>query len=214
MKSRTASGKVMLLAMVAASGVCALGAGDNFFVSGTQAAVPASLATASAPTPSAAEQSSATKPAAASSTTSPKPRVAGRSAGAKASATPSPYRFYPTHFSRRAELYYRLYWGVDSLRVKYGESGEIVRFSYRVLDPEKAAPLNEKKIEPSLIDLRAGVKLVVPSLEFVGLLRQSGPPQAGRVYWIAFSNKGRLVRPGDHVNMVIGGFRADGLVVE
>ncbi len=142
------------------------------------------------------------------------PAASSRSAARKPSATPSPYRFYPAHFSKRAELYYRLYWGVDSLRVKYAESGEIVRFSYRVLDKDKAAPLNDKKAVPSLIDPKAGVKLVVPSLEQVGLLRQSSTPQAGKMYWMAFSNKGRLVRPGDHVDVVIGDFRANGLVVE
>ena len=111
-------------------------------------------------------------------------------------------------------MYYRLYWGVDNLRVKYAESGEIIRFSYRVLDENKAAPLNDKKVEPSLVDPQARVKLVVPSLEQVGLLRQSSTAQAGKVYWMAFSNKGRLVKPGDHVNVVIGQFRANGLVVE
>jgi hypothetical protein len=31
---------------------------------------------------------------------------------------------------------------------------------------------------------------------------------------MAFSNKGRLVKRGDRVNVVIGKFRADGLVVD
>jgi len=55
---------------------------------------------------------------------------------------------------------------------------------------------------------------VVPSLEKVGKLRQSSTPQAGKSYWMAFSNKGRLVKRGDRVNVVIGKFRADGLVVD
>jgi hypothetical protein len=91
---------------------------------------------------------------------------------------------------------------------------EIIRFTYRVLDADKAKMLNEKKLEPALIDPRAGVQLVVPALEFVGKLRQSSPPEAGSFYWVAFSNKGRRVKRGDHVSVVIGNFRADGLVVE
>jgi hypothetical protein len=98
--------------------------------------------------------------------------------------------------------------------VKSAESGEIIRFSYRVLDPEKAKTLNDKKNEPSLIDPRAGVKLVVPSLEKVGKLRQSSTPLAGKVYWMAFSNKGGYVKPGHKVSVEIGQFRADGLVVQ
>src|SRR6059058_2351387 len=109
---------------------------------------------------------------------------------------------------------YRLVWGVDSLAVKWAESGEVLRFTYRVLDPNKAKALNDKKNEPVLIDPQAGVKLVVPSMENVGQLRQSAPPEGGKSYWMVFSNKGRLVKRGDHVNVVIGAFHADGLVVD
>jgi hypothetical protein len=125
---------------------------------------------------------------------------------------PSRYRTHQISSSERQ--YYALIWGVDALSVKSAESGEIIKFSYRVLDQEKAKALNEKKNEPSLIDPGAGVKLVVPSLEKVGKLRQSSAPEAGKVYWMAFSNKGRLVKPGHRVNVVIGPFRADNLVVE
>lgn len=126
----------------------------------------------------------------------------------------TPARYQPEHFSRRAQLHYSLVWGVDSLSVKWAESGELLRFSYRVVNAEKAEMLNDKKYEPSLIDLQRGVKLVVPSLEKVGQLRQSSPPIAGKIYWMAFSNKGRVVKRGDHVDLVIGDFRAEGLVVE
>jgi hypothetical protein len=127
-------------------------------------------------------------------------------------AAPSHYR--PNRFSRRAELTYGLVWGVDSLSVKWTESGEVIRFAYRVVDAAKAKTINDKKVEPSLVDQRAGVKLVIPQLEKVGKLRQSGTPEAGKSYWMAFSNKGRLVKRGDRVSVVIGNFRADGLVVD
>jgi len=123
-------------------------------------------------------------------------------------------RYQPNRFSRRAELTYGLVWGVDSLGVKWTESGEIIRFTYRVVDANKAQALNDKKADPALIDPRAGVRLVVPQLEKVGQLRQSSTPIAGKVYWMAFSNKGRKVKRGDHVNLVIGNFHADGLVVD
>jgi hypothetical protein len=123
-------------------------------------------------------------------------------------------RYRPDRFAGRAGRYYRLVWGVDSLSVKWAESGEIIRFSYRVLDADKAKVLNDKKNEPSLIDPQAGVRLVVPSLEKVGQLRQSSTPEAGKSYWMAFSNKGRRVKRGDRVSVTIGQFRADGLVVD
>jgi len=50
-----------------------------------------------------------------------------------------------THHSRRAEMYYEGLWGVSELRAKVAESGELIRFNYRVLDPAKAAALNDKR---------------------------------------------------------------------
>ena len=104
--------------------------------------------------------------------------------------------------------------GGDSLRVKAVESGDLIRFSWRVLDPDKAAALNDKKAEPLLLDPQAGVKLVVPTMEKVGQLRQSSTPEAEKSYWMAFSIPGRRVKPGDFVTAVIGQFHAIGLVVE
>jgi len=132
----------------------------------------------------------------------------------QAPAAKTASRYQPNRFAGRAGKYYEFVWGVDTLGVKSVESGEVIRFTYRVLDADKAKALNDKKSEPFLIDPRAGVKLVVPSLEKVGQLRQSSTPQAGRSYWMAFSNKGRLVKRGDRVNVVIGQFRAEGLVVD
>ncbi len=141
---------------------------------------------------------------------------AGAQAGAlKAKSGPgSPTRYQPGAISRRAEFFYDSIWGVDQLKVKSAESNEIIRFSYRVVDADKAKTLNDEKNTPSLIDPKAGVKLVVPSLEKVGKLRQVSKPQAGKMYWMAFSNKGRMVKPGDRVDIAIGNFHANGLVVE
>jgi hypothetical protein len=111
-------------------------------------------------------------------------------------------------------MYYEGVWGVGELRVKVAESGEMIRFNYRVLDPEKAAALNDKKAEPQLIDVQAGIKLAVPELEKVGKLRQSSTPKAGMTYWMAFANPTLVVKRGHRVDVVIGSFRANNLVVE
>lgn len=132
---------------------------------------------------------------------------------ASKSAAP-PVRNLPNRFAGRAGHYYRLVWGIDSLSVKWAESGELVRVSWRVLEPAKAAVLSNKNVEPSLIDPQAGVSLVVPTMEKVGQLRQSAMPEAGKSYWIAFSNQGRRVKRGDRVDLVIGSFRAEWLVVD
>jgi hypothetical protein len=165
----------------------------------------------SSPAPAPAQDPSSS-PAQPSATTPPAsaqpPATASKPAATGAS------HFQPDRFAGRAGTYYSLVWGVDSLSLKWTESGEVIRFSYRVVDANKAKALNNKKSEPFLIDPRAGVKLVVPSLENVGQLRQSSTPEAGKSYWMAFSNKGRLAKRGDHVDVVIGQFRAEGLVVD
>ena len=141
------------------------------------------------------------------------PAQAAAPASKQAASTQHP-GYHPDRFAGRAGTYYRLVWGVDLLAVKWTESGEVIKFTYEVLDPAKAKTLNDKKNAPELVDPHAGVKLVVPSLEKVGQLRQSSTPEAGKTYWMAFSNKGRHVKRGDHVNVVIGKFHADGLVVD
>jgi hypothetical protein len=127
----------------------------------------------------------------------------------------TPYRNQPNRMAKRAEAYYESVWGIDDLNVKAVESGVILRFTYRVLDPEKAKALSDKKIDPFLISPEKGVKLVIPSMEKVGQLRQAPHElEAGKSYWMAFSNSGLVLRKGDRVDIVIGSFRAEGLLVE
>ncbi|HEY2635009.1 MAG TPA: hypothetical protein VGI51_09800 [Steroidobacteraceae bacterium] len=162
-----------------------------------------------------AKPAATAKPAASAKPAAP----AKAAASAKKSATAAKpaaatTRYKPDRFAGRAGSYYKMVWGVDSLGVKTVESGEVIRFTYRVLDPDKAKTLNDEKVEPSLNDARAGVSLVVPSLEKVGKLRQVETPEEGKSYWMAFSNKGRMVKRGDRVDVVIGQFHANGLVVD
>ena len=111
-------------------------------------------------------------------------------------------------------MYYEGVWGVTELHVRTAESGGLIRFNYRVLDPQKAAALNDKKAHPEMLDIQAGVKLVVPQMDKIGQLRQSSAPKAGMTYWMAFSNPTRVVKRGHRVDVVIGSFRAENLIVE
>ena len=127
----------------------------------------------------------------------------------------TPYRNQPNRMAKRAEAYYEAVWGIEDLNVKAVESGVILRFSYRVLDPEKAKALSDKKVDPFLISPEKGVKLVIPSMEKVGQLRQAPHElEAGKSYWMAFSNNGLVLKKGDRVDIVIGSFHAEGLLVE
>jgi hypothetical protein len=132
----------------------------------------------------------------------------------KPAQTSAPTRYQPNPYAGRAGRFYALFWGIDSPSVKAVESGELIRFTYHVLDPERAKAINDKKNDAYLIFPDAKIRLSVPSLEKVGQLRQSSAPEAGKTYWMAFSNPGRKVKRGDRVDVVIGHFQAIGLVVE
>jgi hypothetical protein len=168
-------------------------------------------------TPTTDQTSTPAKPNQASTpaktTKAPVPAKAGQ-ASKSGKAGGAPTRYLPNRFAGRAGIYYKTVWGVDSLSVKLTESGQIIRFAWRVLDAERAKPLSNKEAKPSLDDPQAGVSLVVPSMENIGMLRQSSTPEEGKTYWMAFSNKGRLVKKGHRVNVVIGQFHADGLAVD
>jgi len=113
-----------------------------------------------------------------------------------------------------ARQYYARTWGVDQLSAKLVESGQLVRFNYRVIDAVKAAPLNVRASSPQMVDEKTHVSLVVPTMEKVGPLRQSMAPENGKIYWMVFSNKGNYVKAGDRVSVLIGPVRVDGLVVQ
>ena len=128
----------------------------------------------------------------------------------------------PAHASRAAEAgmpssartYYASIYGVDEMSAELAESGQLVRFSYRVVDPALAKPFFDKVSNPNMLDERAHAVLSVPNMEKVGPLRQGGSVDSGKVYWVLFSNRGQVVKPGDRVSVVIGSRRVDGLIVQ
>jgi len=120
----------------------------------------------------------------------------------------------PVRLTEKARSYYVARWGVDKLKVSTTSSGNLIRFTYRVADAELAKPLGDKGATPYLLGQRSRALLQVPVMDKVGMLRQSSKPEAGKEYWMVFSNKGNLIKPGDRVNVMIGAFHADGLMVE
>ena len=133
---------------------------------------------------------------------------------ASATASKKTSRFPLGGMPESAKQYYAMLWGIDEMSVKLAESGQLVRFSYRVTDANKAAPLHDRASNPNLYDERTNAVLDIPVMEKVGPLRQSMPPQNGQSYWMVFSNKGGYVKPGHRVSVMIGPFRVDGLLVQ
>jgi len=110
--------------------------------------------------------------------------------------------------------YYQALWGIDNMLVRQTASGNLIRFSYRVTDPARSKALGDKRATPLLYGQRSRAMLHIPVMDKIGQLRQTGSGEAGKEYWMVFSNKGNLVKSGDRVNVVIGSFHADGLMVE
>lgn len=130
----------------------------------------------------------------------------------QAKARKSSYK--PEGLTRGMRNYYAATLGVDSLSVRRTNSGNLIRFGYRVVDPDKANVLNDRQATPVLIGHRSGAVLQVPVMDKVGPLRQATRPQAGKEYWMVFSNKGDVVASGERVSVVVGELRIDGLRIE
>jgi hypothetical protein len=110
--------------------------------------------------------------------------------------------------------YFLRNWGIDIVGVHPVSSGYMLRFDYRVVDPERAAVLRDRNARPFLIDEKSSTALAVPAMENVGELRQVAPLEVGRTYYMIFGNPGKLVKPGNRVTLVAGSFRAEGMVVK
>jgi hypothetical protein len=133
-------------------------------------------------------------------------------ASAKPAGAPSPYQ--NTKGTAKAQHYYAEVWGVDKLRANYTSSGNLIKFSYRVIQPQLAKSLGDHENTPELVGIRSNAVLHIPTMEKIGQLRQLSAAEADKEYWMVFSNRGNLVKPGDEVSVIIGKFRADGLIVE
>ncbi|ADE12044.1 hypothetical protein [Sideroxydans lithotrophicus] len=134
---------------------------------------------------------------------------------AQKTASASPTASNKTKFAgTRPSLYYKRNWGVDVVGVHPVSSGEMLEFRFRVLDKSKANALFDKTLRPYLIDNASGTRLAVPTLENIGTLRQDIAANPERIYYMIFGNPGRIVKVGSSVDVVIGNFHIDGLIVD
>jgi hypothetical protein len=140
--------------------------------------------------------------------------IAAQPAKTRAAAHHGTSPYVASERSDRARNYYQAMYGVDSLVLKSVKSDQLIRFSYRVINADRAKAWAVKEATPTLYDVQSHVSLVVPTMDKVGQLRQSGPPENGKTYWMVFSNKGNVVKPGHRVGVSIGAFKANGLAVE
>ena len=105
--------------------------------------------------------------------------------------------------------------GVKFLSIRTTAAGYMLDFRYKVLEPEKAALLINRKNKPFLKVLKNGLVLKVPNTAKIGPLRQTSLlAKKGKNYFMFFGNPGRMVKPGDKVQIQIGDFTSKTLIVE
>ncbi|MBW8307098.1 MAG: hypothetical protein K0M46_09780 [Thiobacillus sp.] len=105
--------------------------------------------------------------------------------------------------------------GIEIEGIRLSAAGYMLDFRYRVLDPVKAAPLLDRKIQLYLLDEASGARLAVPSAPKVGSLRTSSRSKIipGRNYYILFANPGRYLQAGSKVTLVAGDAEINHLIV-
>lgn len=105
-------------------------------------------------------------------------------------------------------------WGIRPVSVKLTATDYMLDFRYRVINPEKAAAIINRKTKPYLIVEKTGVRLDVPSSYKVGPLRQSAQfAQANKNYFMLFANPGRRVKAGEMVTIVAGDYKLEHVTV-
>lgn len=161
-----------------------------------QVAQPAAGAEAAPPAPPAA---AAPKPA-------EKPPKAQR-------AKPAPMKV-PASLPAATESELRDKWGIEVLSLRRTAGEFMIDFRYRVLDPEKAAPLFESQTHPYIIDEATGAKCIVPAPPKVGQLRTTRKPIADRNYFMIFANPGQQMKAGSKITVIAGDLKIEHLILE
>jgi hypothetical protein len=114
----------------------------------------------------------------------------------------------------RENTYMKRQWGIEVMHVRPAAAGYMLEFRYKVLDPQKAAELFARQTKPVLVHNRTGARMIVPTPAKTGALRNSNLPLEGHTYWMFFANPAKLVQSGETVNIEIGSFLAEDLVVQ
>ena len=105
--------------------------------------------------------------------------------------------------------------GIRVLSIRQTAAGYMLDFRYKVLNPKKAAIFLNRDNKPLLTVLKNGLRLQVPVTAKIGPLRQSARLAIkGKNYFMFFGNPSRMVVSGDKVQVQIGDFKSDELIVE
>jgi hypothetical protein len=104
-------------------------------------------------------------------------------------------------------------WGIEIQSLQLTAAGYMLDLRYRVIDPQKAAPLFNRAVHPVLVDEKTGAMMAVPAPPKIGALRSVNDPKPGRIYFMFFANPGHFIAKYSRVTVRIGDFAVSGLTV-
>jgi hypothetical protein len=105
-------------------------------------------------------------------------------------------------------------WGVQPKTIRLTGAGQFLDFRYKIIDPEKAAPVVDRKNKAYLLDQESGKVLPVPVTKIGPMRATTREAKQNREYFVLFGNVNKEIKKGDKVTVVIGEFRAENMVVE
>ena len=105
--------------------------------------------------------------------------------------------------------------GIKVESISLTSAGYMLDFRYRVIDPNRSIPVFSRAYKPYIVDKASGAKFIVPSPAKVGPMRQTTlRPDPDKVYFMFFVNPGKFIKSGSKVDVVIGDFVAEDIVVK
>jgi hypothetical protein len=107
-------------------------------------------------------------------------------------------------------------YGIHVEGLRLSAAGSMLDFRYRVVDPDKAMPVLDGKVQPYLFDGLRGAKLGVPESPVMGRMRQTSRNRlikTDHTYFIMFGNPGKAVKSGDKVTLLMGQLKITDLTV-
>jgi hypothetical protein len=105
--------------------------------------------------------------------------------------------------------------GIEPVALRLTANQTMLDLRYKVTDPELAASLLDRKEDIYLLHEASGKVFPVPVMAKLGPMRQiTQNPKPGKIYFVLFSNTGKLVQSGDLATLVLGDLRLQHLQVE
>ena len=95
-------------------------------------------------------------------------------------------------------------WGIEPIHARVTANGYMIEFRYKVVDPEKATILSDRKRFPYMLSMKSRAKLSVPYFPTVGFIKSNRKfLHPGKNYTAMFSNEGTHMLRGDQVRIQV-----------